>query len=364
MTQAPVLKSFEEVYKTAYSHGLENIYALENVDIKTVRPLNPSIKTNPAKKFAYLCPSHLLKNKQLTFNFGLSYKGTTEPFVLKEPLQVLGLTRYIENTLLGQGKRLLRDLVQEQITGFGQGHIDEIQQKLEEYLGGRHLQKATTIDFMAWLKSIVADIDRKKLGIALEPFGLSSLFSLSVGENVEVKRLTFEKKMEWREEVEALLSNEKKKLQVDKDFCEITEVFIKPWMSCRHDIAAEWELQERLIQLSEDCAAAISCLNFFKKFFFKNDFPLKRYLEPLGEGLFASDGWVAEHHDQIIEKALTYFYQPDTVYPYATLMVFLEREFAHSWTSFREGFIAKILLLSPRFRVFKNFDSILFISLA
>ena len=52
-------KSFEEVYKTSYSHGLESIYRIENIDLKTVRKLGVKEEKpskEPSKAFV-LAPS-------------------------------------------------------------------------------------------------------------------------------------------------------------------------------------------------------------------------------------------------------------------------------------------------------------------
>jgi len=364
MAQSISVKSFEEVYKTAYSHGLENIYALENVDIKTVRLLKDDAKKPSEKAPRAIKVLTQPAQLQACFNFGMSYSGDIEHFVLKEPIQVLGLTRYIENSLLNQGKKVLCELLSLQAVGFGQGHIDEIQHKLKEYLAGRHLAKTRHIDFTAWLKAVVGDLDRKKLNVVLEPYGLQNLISLTSAESMELRRLTLEKRMEWREEAEKLLRTEAKKQQLDKDFCEITEVFIKPWMGWRQGMATELELLERLQNLSESGCSVQPVLDFFKDNYFKGAFPLNRYLEPLDAGLFASAGWIAEEYDQIVEKALTYFYKPSITYPFDALAGCLEREFAKVWVGFREEFISKALKLCPLLHTYKSSNGILHISLS
>lgn len=361
MTRSTSTKSFEEVYKTAYSHGLENIYALENVDIKTVRPLSsPPQKTKAKKK-----PLQRSRNNhaQGIFNFGLAYKGSVEPFALKEPLQVLGLNRYIESALLGQGKRRLEDLIALENVGFGQGHLDEIQNKLLEYLDGRHQNTTSRVDFISWLRSLTGDIDKKKLYVTLEPYNLQHLIPLTTGETLEVRRLTLEKRLEWREQADNALKSESKRAQIDKDFYEVTEVFIKPWIDSRLGLATEHEIIERLQALDEN-SEVLAILNFFQETYFKGVFPLSRYLQPLEFDLFASDTWTVKQYHQIVEKALTYFYMPHISYPYEALSSFIEREFARSWSGFRDGFLVKVLKTCPRFFVHKNHSGILQIALA
>lgn len=364
MAQSTSVKSFQEVYKTSYSHGLEDIYALENVDLSTVRPLQSDLKNSSPKPVQLAKPALSKDDPQACFNMGMEYRGSIEHFALKEPIQVLGLTRYIENSLLNQGIKVLGELLNPQACGFGKGHRDEIEQKLQEYLAGRHLHKSRTIDFRSWVRAIVGDLDKKKLMVMLEPHELQYLFSLSSSESIELRRLTLEKRQEWCEEIEKALLSEAKKHQVDKDFCQITEVFIKPWMNKRFGIATELELLERLQALSECGDYSEPFLNFFSCVYFKNSFPLGRYLEPLGPNLFASEGWIADQYDQIVEKTLSYFYRPELTYPLEALVAFLEREFSKTWVGFREGFLLKVLKLSPKFFIHKNISGVLHISLA
>lgn len=361
MVQSSSLGNFQEVFKTAYSHGLENIYTLENVDFSTVRPLQS--KTPPASPKPIR--EHLLKGDiQPCFDFGASYRGCIEPFVLKEPIQVLGLNRYVENNLLSQGKKNLRDLIGLQVSGFGRGHHDEIQQKLHEYLGGRHLDKCYCIDYSAWIRAIVGDLDRKKLVLFLERYNLQHLFTLTTRESMELRRLTLEKRHEWCEEVETVLQEEEKKHQIEVDFCQISEVFVKPWMDKRCGIANQTELEERLQNLSENGTNSGSVMDFFKDVFFKGEFPLNGSLVLIAPELFATERWVANHYDLIIERTLSYFYSPHIIYPFDRLISFLERDFARSWVGFQEGFLQAVLKKCPRFFVHKNMKGILHIRLA
>lgn len=364
MGQSISVKSFEEVYKTSYSHGLENIYALEIVDIKTVRRLHDEVKSPSIQPKKSAQPSKQPQNIQTLFNFGMAYKNSIEPFILKEPIHALGLTRYIENNLLGQGKKVLGDLLNQPLSGFGQGHIDEIQHRLKEYLGGRHLSRANSIDFTAWLKAIVGDLEKKKLFVALEPYGLEQHVHLTAGESIELRRLTLEKKLEWREEAAKQLRTDAKKQQMDQDFWEVSEVFIKPWMGWRHGIATEIEVLEKMQKLSEDSSSVQAILDFFKETYFKGAFPLNRHLEPLDVGLFASTGWIATQYDLVTEKALTYFYKNTSFYPLDTLIGYLEREFAKEWIGFPEGFLSIVLKKCPLLYPYKNSSGILHVRLA
>lgn len=69
------LKSFEEISKTAYSHGLEAIYAIEKIDLNSIRRISePSPPKIVQHKRSISAPS------QLEFDFGDSYRGWMESF--------------------------------------------------------------------------------------------------------------------------------------------------------------------------------------------------------------------------------------------------------------------------------------------
>jgi hypothetical protein len=99
--------SFEETYKSSYSHGLEAIYALETVNVRSIRRL----QAPPAQPPPLRAPCVLPMAPQLEFDFGASFRAWLEPFLLDEPIQVLGLSRHAEKCLLEQRKERLRDLI-------------------------------------------------------------------------------------------------------------------------------------------------------------------------------------------------------------------------------------------------------------
>lgn len=358
---------FEETYKTAYSHGFETIYALENIDLKSICPIERQ-------------PQFLAKEKvstrqewisdQYEFDLGDEYRGWMPSFLNGEPIQVLGLSRHAEKCLLEHGKPKLQDLIGVNLRdfvffkGMGQGHLDEIQQKLHLYLNGRVLQRCSTVDFSAWMRSLVAALDRKKTYVGVHPYQLSDLFSLSPVESVEVSRLTLEKRQEWMQEALNLFRMDHRSQTVSIDMGKVTNVFVKPWMRRRLGLASEYELTERLQRISENSTITQSVLQFFSIVYFDNMFPLNYYLYHVDEGLYCVDEATASLYRSVIKIARSYFYNPQISYSLPQLIGFLEREFACHWQGFPEGFIKKVLQQSPRFRVRKSVKGELVIRLA
>jgi hypothetical protein len=120
-----------------YSHGLESIYKIETIDVKSIRKLSDS---KPK------VPTILLEegeDHQLSFDFGPSFRSWISPITLLEPLQVLGLPKPIEKMLNEKEFRSVGDLQSGRLkeVGLGQGHVEDIQLSLGRYLAGKTSQE-------------------------------------------------------------------------------------------------------------------------------------------------------------------------------------------------------------------------------
>jgi len=363
-TSTSEFKSFEDVYKTSYSHGLEAIYNVENVDLKTVRRINTHASES-TKNTSSLPKTFLEPSTQLEFDFGDAYKGCMDSFMLKEPINVLGLGTHVEKCLFEQGLSTLETLSKADLNklvyvkGIGQGHIDEVRQKLRSYLEGHTLYGCQVIDLVSWMRSLLAALSRKKVYVALEPFQMADLFSLSPIESVEVRRLTVEKRVEWRNEISPELL--KKKDRVQNDLKKIVNIFITPWINRRHGFATKNEILERLQRISLQQTLVPMVVDFFDAVYFSGSFAFGDYLVHTNDELFFVDRRAKEAYQNIIDTALTYFYQGDVYYPLSELVILIFREFAKKWGNYSVEFIEKTLRSSSLFRVRKEACGRLFI---
>ncbi len=360
--------SFEQTYQIAYSHGLENIYALENVDPKKIRRIQesaiscdvPSVKTE----------NDFIVEDQLELDLGDAFREWIEPFILDEPIHVLGLSRHAEKCLTDHGKNVLRDLASSNLQefvffkGMGQGHIDEIRQKLKEYLENYPINHCRVIDFASWIRTLVASLERKKTRVSLDFYGLADLISLSPAESVEVRRLTLDKKQEWLQEMREYFMQSKKGDSVKINMQKIVDVFVKPWLRMRQGFATKEELTERFLRISYNPALTEQALHFLSVFYFDEGYPLKGYLLQTDQDLFFADQHHVESFHAVISKACSYFYKPKIFYPFAELIRLLQREFACAWIDLDQNFIEKTLKLSSLFQVYKGKQGSLIISLA
>lgn len=353
---------FEHTHQNSYSHGLEKIYALEHVDIRSVRKIEspPVLNTKiPLRKSS--AQQVDLVDDQLALPFGFPFEKKLEPFIYREPIQVLGFTKRVESWLLTLGKYTLGDLLDSSkqslipLTGIGQGHQDEIRQKVLHYLQ-QNLPKAleVKINFDSWAKALFGDLEPKKCAVLFDAFELPLLTPLSPAESAEVRKLSPENRKIWLEEALESCQTPSKAEQIECDILQLVEVYIKPWLSLRHGIAHIDEIEEYLLKLSGFYAHTPQMLAFFSETYFDGLFPLGRYLHQVEKELYCDSTPTALAFETVISKAQSYFYKDLLYYPLDSLNGLLERELAKNWTGYPDLFIERALRVSSRFRVRKG----------
>ena len=355
-------ESVENTFKAAYSHGLETIYALETVDIKTVR-LIQNRKPEVRKKSLKVWQKEIgIFNDQFEFDFGEHHRTWITPLILREPIQVLELTKRAEGCLIANGKMFLADLIGRDIQqfvflkGMGQGHIDEIHSKLNAYSADRSLTRSYHIEFISWLLSLTEGIDRKKSAIYLNEIGCSNLHPLSPAEKFELSRIDQATKKAWANDVIAELRKNERIAQVHQDVKRITLAFIMPWLRSRFGIATENEITERLYALSDDPQKANNAIKLLKNVYYHEQFPLNEYLYQVDPKVFCSNEKEALAYQEIVQGALSYFYKPSVFYSLPQLTNLILRDFAKAWKNYSEGFIVAVLRKAPCFRVRRGFS--------
>lgn len=352
--------SFEKTYKNSYSHGFEKIYALENVDIRSVRKIDLSNQRpleNSEDGVDQLAKDKEVLKQQLEFDFD---SITLEPFVLREPIQVLGLSQRVESLLLTQQKLLIKDLLTKDsrslsgIAGLGFGHLDELQNRLQMHLKGKNLSKVSSIDFYSWARTLIGDISAKKAFVALESYELCELLTLSTAENIEVKKSVPQAKQRWVEEVIADLNSSSKVDQFCADFISVTQRFIIPWLDRRQGIASTVELQERLLALSTSNHEGFRVLKWMEKVYGNDESLFNHSLISADEGIYCTSTDKKEEFEAVVDMAKSYFYRGNLSYTLPSLIDWITAEFAKKWICFVDGFIEKVIKICPQFSVRKG----------
>lgn len=364
------VNAFNELQKNAYSHGLEQIYSLETIDIRTLK----TIGTHAEEVVEDEEPSNeervVIESSQLDFDLGGEYRSHIESFTLNEPIHVLNLSPPALKCLRQQGKCVIRDLIFENwnalavTRGMGQGHIEEIKQKLQAYTKKKSLSCCQSVDFEAWLRCILPEENHAKHHVLLSNYNLSGMISLNPAENVEVRMLPSDKKQAWMmESLEEFTSQDR------KEFClasmvTICDTFIKPWLRGRHGFGKGYELIDRLESVSVNSERMHDVMRFLQDTFYESVFPLRTLLPVVGERLFFVDLDVLDTFVLVEKMALTYFYNKEVEYSITELVTWMSKEFALKWKGFAEGFIEKVLRASEKFRTRKGDSDTLIVALA
>lgn len=355
------LDEFERAHQSAYSHGFEEIYALKNVDIRSIRKIeaSPPPKKVNSKKISRKCKSPLFE--QLELPFGSPFQTKVDLFIYKEPLQVVGFSKRVESWLLSLGKRFIGDLLDDKresildLKGIGQGHLDEVNEKLQWYLEEHLIEDAPQkFNSVSWLKTLVGDLESKKCAVLMNAFQLPLLLPLTPAENAEVRKLSIENRNLWVEDALALCRLPTKIEQAKADMQQLAQTLIKPWLQKRTGIAREEELEECLLKLSSFYPHLDQTLDFVSKAFFEDAFILSASLNPVEEELYCNSPETAQAFHEVIETTRSYFYKDHLHYPLHSLIEWVSRELATKWQGFEDAFIERALRLSSSFRVRKG----------
>jgi hypothetical protein len=341
-----------------YTHGMENIYAVETIDLSTVRPMESGSK----EVLKTVLTAEQIP-PQLELPYADSFRSTLESFRLSEPMRVLSLSAMAERGLTENGILTIRDLIEKDsaelkyLKGLGQGHLDEIGERLGSYLDQGSLYHSTTVDFVGLVRSVLSTLKTKDVHVLLESYGLGELISLTPAEKAEVRHLNEERRQAVIDDAMNVLRKEEVVAFLAGQLSRAVKVFVVPWIRGRCGLARDWEAEERLVNVSvvPDVTPAILAL-----------FAGIWGIHPLSEGvvcvegsIYASDSAVARRAVQVLDLASEYFSAGTEVYALDELTAFVERECALRWIGFQEGFVAKAIRLSSRFMVRKAASGVL-----
>lgn len=333
--QDSTVRSFQEVYSTCYSHGLESIYKLENVDLKSIRKLAAPLESVTERSSLSLLQEW--HEDQLTFDLGNFYRGWMIPYTLDGPIQVLQLAKPIERKLLEGGCSTVRVLQTTDLQSLriGQGHIEEIRHKLKIYLAHKPVEKTDRIDFLALIQCLLGSKSLWKAYLTLEPFSLHQWIALTPSESMEIKRLTSEQRNAGIEEIKRELARE-----IPAYFSVIIETWVKPWMARRGGVATREELNEYLILQSSEEKVAQEALHFL------NDLVDIYATLPLSGDVYAFSLEMKKNYRFVLDIAKTYFKSNRAKFVLDDLVLLIASELATRWASFSLEQIKKILQLS------------------
>ena len=344
------LSKYEEVFHQAYTHGLEAIYTLQTVDLSSIR----RVSSAPAFQSKTQSAPSTDTDPQLTFDFGFSFNDWIKPLWLNEPIRVLGLSANAHRGLVTYRKFRLGDLVEldfrQLIFGkhLGQGHIDEIQQKLSSYVSGREKYRTRRLDIASWVRGLCGELETKCAYLFCEQFGLQNCCPVTIGELGELKRATPEMRLRWKEEASQQLRNHP---PIDT-WKEILASFIIPWMRCRQGIATYSQLTERLQQVSLQSECVDPLLKLLSELL-QCSCPFAAVLHRAETQVFCDSARSLKLYRDVLNRCRGYFSQATPQYAQEHLMRLVAQEMAKRWEQVDDLFIDRCLRLSHFFDVRK-----------
>lgn len=352
--------SFDKTTSQAYTHGLEQIYTLETIDPSTVKKIQISepVIEEPVKKESE--DQNDLWNGQYELELGDEFRSWMPPLFLKEPVQMLELSQRAEIVCQDQGVERIIDLIGLDFNdwigekGVGQGHIDEVQLKLRNYINGRSLERSYSMEWGAFIRSLTVGLERKKAYLLLESYGLETYLPLSPIERMESLNLQDQTKKVWMEEALQGFKKDQRVTFVKETLTQMIRVFLSSWIRARGGVVNIYEVVERTERVSDDAEAVSKVIRFIEEIYKLDTHPLASGLVEVDQGLYCPDRITANAYHKICEKTKSYFYRSDLVYSFSQLIDFLAKEFGSLWEGFPKILAETSLKRSSLFRVRKG----------
>lgn len=340
-------------HENVYSHGLESIYAIETIDLKTIKPLNIINESAPSTKKKY---THPLLDPE--FPFGSEFNQTISSFILNESVQALDLSKPCLQILTDFNLFYIRDVTK---IDFNDLEIhsnfkkisSEIQPKLDAYLKEKQIYECVTIDFEAWIKSLISE-NHIKHYFLLKHYDLTHLISVTPIMSVEIKRTKENDYLKYiNDSKEELKTIDRQGLNnLNKEI--ITKSFLKPWIHGRHGIVKEYELLDYLEQLAENTHNFHSCIRLLSDIYEENNFIFKNNLITIYPELYCINESVYKNYKKIEGILKSYFPKSKETYLMNELIVFVIKELLIHWDSVEEEFVRKVIKTSPFFKINRN----------
>lgn len=342
-----------------YSHGLERIYAFENI--------NPSsVKTVASKgSIAAKTPSEPVLSApiQLMLPMGPLHQQALPSFRLQEPISSLGLSAFALKALETKNIRTCVDvchfLDNGSQKGLGQSHIEEIEAKTLAFMGKNPFLLSQTVDWESLVRISSHHLEAKERYCLLARYGLEELARVSSIEQQEVARLSHEQIATLIDQALGDIISRQSSF-IHNALCQIADAYVKPWLYSRHGFAPASEIYERLFMISHTPKLFWQTLDFLR--LFGEPIKLEIILDSavqdesriMQDGLFAVNVACLYDFNAVVECAKSYFYTPHSSYPLAALVGYTTKALAMQWLGFQQGFVEKAITHSKNFMTHGN----------
>ncbi|MEC7839592.1 MAG: hypothetical protein VX777_06100 [Chlamydiota bacterium] len=346
--------------KQSTPDGYDELYTFETIDVKTIRPLGAVDEDVADENLAHVTPYRLSKNAQLQLELGGEFRSYIDSFVLNEPIHVLDISPQAVKGLLGLDVCFIRDLITTEWyeaaikKGVGQGHIDEIHQAISSYLSDKVISHCEMVDFESWIRSLIPEDQKSKVYLLLKEYSLGKLIPLTPAMNVEIKRMSKEDKLRCTGEAKDILRSTDRTELSRQNIMTISDVFVTPWLRERCGIARQYEIFDRLEQISENPHSFRKALSLLCDLYSGSEFLFEDVYPSLNRTVIFVDMHTFDMFIEVEKVAYTYFTSQNSLFGLTELVTLIGRELAVGWRSFDSCFIEKVLRNSDKFLVYKD----------
>lgn len=304
------------------SAELESLYALKEVDVRSIRPVSKEPPSVKRPRLAEL-------PDQLDLPFPHWGCEVVDAFRLEEPVELLGLSLPAEKRLHELERfRMGHLLASDGLEGLVLGHQDEVERKLNEW---RALSLSPPVVI---LRVLLGDLEGQERHQLLSRHQMATLIPRSVRGERKGSAL----RLEWAESA----------------LRQVADRWLFPWMAGLGGVVADWEAEERIEAINGGLDGE-RALRLIGTLCFGCDAPFELLLERGERGVWTL---YPALYRQLLARALSYFYRPALAYPLPELVSYLERELSVAWIDFPSNFVERFLTRSPSFRARKGAEGV------
>jgi len=365
-----------------YNSGFENIYALKNIDVKTIRkigerPAAPidnkqseknNFKKEENKKVPVCYQKKEKQPKKFNSTLDLYDDNIMTALVLEEPISQLNLSGQASKSCLDNDINIIGDIFrmekEDSFEGIACGHIDEIVQKSHGYTGDIDLYNVREVDFESLVKCLIGDLDPLAIYCFLKGYSLEGLVRLTNENIAQFKVMKSEDISRLSEKGCKLLRQTSKRDFVEKHCSKIFHFFFRGWMMSRYCVASYDDIIERLVRVSLNAKVVFKVMDLIQALYYEESNYLANFFNEVDSYTYTWDNESARRYKLVSKRADTYFYNYGLRYDLHSFIKMLSAEFARGWLGFEEGFVEHVLKISPAFRIRKAEDQKLYISRA
>ncbi len=336
-----------------YSNGLEQIYAFETVDARSVRKMaSPLRDTSHASEEAENTTPRFKKTNtptQLTFDLGSDYSFGLPHIALREPIEALKLSSATNRVLHSLGKKNISDVYQlvykhSKNSGVHPGILEELRSKIEYRLGPIDpTELQNRICWKSVLRYSFQELSPKFRAFLAIRYGFLPLVEIPMQDLRDAERMMSknDQKLISNTLDEARYSCSKNILLILED---IYRAYIKRWLQFHEGFETHDQITEALLTISIDHQDLVSNSLICFEELLGLSFLFQHWMVHAIENIWGIDPLVSKDIVQIHELSLELTQDNSIPIHLESLISLILRNWPSLWEAPSQPFIRKALI--------------------